>query len=277
MKAILNPDAVNAYIDFHKKMKLPYKITISNYTTRIESKLHDIYFMKREQSNRVFAAFSKVKSDCKKKPIGRIDRDNLQYYSSSFQQDKFYSDVIYNIDLKSAYASILHNEGFISKETYRYVCSLRKMDRLAALGMLAGKKNIFEVDENGDVVSENVEISETVDYFFFCVKKTAEIMNECAKHLGDSFLFSWVDGIYFLQEETASVTAGKIISDYLNDLNLKCTFEKLEQFNVTLNKDHFNCTYYKAGKLKVMKVPRIESEAKNKIINYLTKKNYENV
>lgn len=274
MKAILNPEAVNAYIDFHEKMKLPYTITISNYTTRIESNLHDIYFMKREQSNRVFAAFSKVKSDCKKKNCPPIDRDNLQYYSSSFSKPEFHAERVYNIDIKSAYASILFNDGFISKETYKYVCSLKKMDRLAAIGMLAGKKNIFEVDENGDIVSEKTVISETVDYFFYCVKKTAEIMNECIKHLGSAFLFSWVDGIYFLQEESSGIKAGQIITDYLNEINLKCTFEVLDNFNVALKKDHFNCTYYKEGKLKVMKVPKVESIAQEKIINYLTKKNY---
>lgn len=274
MKAITSPQAIAAYIDLHKEMKLPFKMTISNYTTRIQSNLCDIHFMKTEQSNRVFAAFSKIKSQVKDVQIEKIDTDHLQYYSHSFKDENFYSDVIYNIDLKAAYATVLLNDKLIDKPTYKYICSLPKMQRLTAVGMLAGKKTIYQIDETGEPITQETIISETSDYFFYCVKRTSEIINEASQYLGNAFLFSWVDGLYFLQNEQAGMNAGKIIQEFLTEKGFKSTFDVLTEFEVICNKTYFYCKYKKDGKLKTMNVPRYENETIKKITNYLLKKEY---
>lgn len=274
MKAILNAETVNTYIDLHKDLNIPFEITISNYTTRIKSVLHDLHFMKTEQSNRVFAAFSMVKSQVTKFPVQKINTDNLQYYSHAFKDEPFYSDLIFNCDLKSAYASILFNDGMIDRKTFKYLSSLPKMGRLAAVGMLAGKKEIFQINEQGETVSREEIISPTSDYFFYCVKRTAEIMNEATQHLGQSFLFTWVDGVYFLENPAAAVNTGKIITDFFISKGLKSSFETLTQFNVEVKKDYFYCSYRKEGKLKTMNIPKTDNIAVKKITNHLLNKPY---
>jgi len=58
------------------------------------------------------------------------------------------TDVIFNIDIKSAYATILKNDGLITQKTFDFINRLPKQERLTAVGMLAGKKNIFEKCES---------------------------------------------------------------------------------------------------------------------------------
>ena len=276
-KAILSADVVNQYIDFHKEMKLPFTLTLSTYTARIKSNYCDLYFMKAEQPNRVFCAFNKVKKDVTTQQIKKIKMASLQYYSSNFKDENFYSDVIYNVDIKSAYATILYNDGLISKSTFDYLNSLPKMERLASVGMLAGKKNIFTMDADGEVIDEKTEISPTADYFFYCVKRTAEIVNTASKHLGKAFLFSWVDGIYFLQaNERASINAGNIIKEYFEDNKFKTSFDILREFEVIGKPDYYNCNFIKKDKKTFINVPRPSHKILKQITEHLLTKTYTN-
>lgn len=270
MKAILKGEAVENYIDLHKKLKIPYKIILSNYTTRIMSNAYDLHFMKTEQSNQTFAAFAKIKKECLLKPLPIIQKDKLKYFTHKFKSGDFYADTIYNFDLKSAYANILLNDGYISKETFLYINKLPKLKRLAAVGMLAGKKNIYEISADGKVLSEEKIISETSNYFFYCVQKMAEIIKGAADILGNGFLFSWVDGIYFIQnpdkvEESSQI----IIEEYFNKINTPVTFEVLTEFQITEKKNHFKTTYLKEGKIKIINIAKEDSILINKITSYL--------
>lgn len=273
---MLNPETVQAYIDLHKEMKLPFKLTITNYTSRIQSNFIDIHFMKTEQSNRVLCAFSKVKSQVIKKPVPKIKNDNLQYFSQNFKQEYFYAEKIFNIDIKSAYVTILLNNGYIDKPCYDYVNRLPKMERLAAVGMLAGKKNIFTINKDGEIISDETIISKTSDYFFYCVKETSKIINEASQYLGEAFLFSWVDGIYFIEDETAAIKAMDILKEFFESKSIKVTNSVLTDFSVTLKKSHYHCIYKSEGKTKTMNVPVIDDIAAKKITNYLLKKDYNN-
>ena len=169
MKAILNSESVNAYIDLHKQMKLSFKLSLSTYTARITSNYCDIHFMKSEQPNRVFSAFNSLKSEVVKTKIKPINAGKLSYFAENFGFDNFYTDYIFNIDIKSAYATILKNDGLISEKTFTFISSLPKQERLACVGMLAGKKNIFTINEQGETVTDETIISPTSDYFFHCV------------------------------------------------------------------------------------------------------------
>jgi len=274
MKAILKTENVNAYIDMHKKMKIPFTLTLSTYTARIKSNFCDIHFMKSEQPMRVFCAYNMIKADVVKHPIKKVNTGTLQYFSQAFKNEDFYSDVIFNIDIKSAYATILKNDGLITAKTFDFINRLPKQERLTAVGMLAGKKNIFEMDADGNCINDKTEISPTADYFFYCVKRTSQHINKIASHLGNAFLFSWVDGVYFLQDEKASNTAGRILTEYLQEENFKASYEKLTDFEVLVKKDYYNCTYKKNDKEKVLNIPRPEHEIVTKITNHLLTKNY---
>lgn len=274
MKAIIDASTVNKYIDLHKKMQIPFTMTLSTYTTRIQSNLIDLYFMQTEQPNRVFAAFAQIKNQCIKKPVNQILKEDLQYYSHTFKPHNLYADKIFNIDLKSAYATVLHKDGYIDEKLFNYINRLPKMERLTAVGMLAGKKNIFEINAHGEAISNTVKISETADYFFHCVKRISETINEAAQHLGDAFLFSWVDGVYFLQDEESANTAAEIIIDFFASKGFKCSFDVLTNFEVISEKKYYRCKYMKGNEKKTMNVPKQDTTIVKKIENYLLTKQY---
>ena len=270
MKAILKSELVNKYIQLHKNLNIPFKITLSNYTTRIVSNAYDLHFMKTEQSNQTFAAFAKIKKDCLKMPLPVIQKDKLKYFTHKLENKNIYADIIYNFDLKSAYANILFKDGYITEQTFLYINKLPKLKRLAAVGMLAGKKNIYEIGPAGEILSEEKIVSPTSLYFFYCVQRMAEIIKGAADILGNGFLFSWVDGIYFNDcPETVKEDSKIIIEEYFKKINMPVTFEILTEFEIKENKHHYKTTYCKEGKLKVINIAKEDSILINKITSYL--------
>lgn len=220
-------------------------------------------------------AYNMIKKEATQLPIAPIDKSQLQYFASNIFNADFYADVIFNIDIKAAYATVLLNDGFISSNTYNYIMRLPKMDRLAAVGMLAGKKAIFSIDESGKIISHTETVSPTADYFFYCVKKTFDIMSEAEKVIGnDAFLFSWVDGIYFLDDEKSALQTGARVKDFFAKNNFAVSYERLENFSITNKRDFYECSYLKDGKQKLMNVPKPDNSTLKKIYEHLIKKEY---
>jgi hypothetical protein len=270
-KVELTPANVKKYIDIHTKLKLPFEMTVSNYTTMIKSSLYDLHFMKNAQNNRTFSAFQKVKCDCVRRPVPSINPMNLNYFSTNIFQNDFYADIIYNIDLKAAYATVLLNDKFITEETYKHLMTLPKMERLASVGMLAGKKSVFKINAEGKPTESYDVISATSDYFFYCVQKTFDIMHEARCLLQESFLFSWVDGVYFLDTENKNYDH---VMNFFEENKFRAAFETLKEFHVRNKKSYYACSYWKGEKKKFMNVPKQQNEIRKNISNYLLTKEY---
>jgi hypothetical protein len=271
-KVELNPAAVKMYIDLHIKIGLPFEIVLTNYTTHLKSAKYDIRFMKNAQSNRVFLAYQKIKADAVKKPVKEINAGILKYYQTNFNFSDIYADKIYNVDLKSAYATILHNDGYISKETFEYISKLPKMERLTCVGMLAGRKNYFQFDAAGDVVSSSETISPTSNYFFHAVARTYEIIDSCRVILENDFLFSWVDGIYFKNGDNGEKLRAMLTAEY----NLNSSFDELTEFEIQSKKGYYLLTYLKDDEMKTFNIPMQSNRAKQTLYNYLLTKTYKN-
>lgn len=267
----LNQKTVRKYIDLHKKLKIPFEMTLTNYTTRLQSRMYNLHFLKNAQNNRTFAAYQKVKSEVIKKPVPVVPPSSVNYFSTNIFEKDFYADVIYNIDLKAAYATVLRNEGYITTKTLGYLLRLPKQERLTCVGMLAGKKNIFKINEEGQITEDETIISPTADYFFYCVQKTSDLMNEAKMILFENFLFTWVDGIYFLDKEQKKYS--ELIS-FFNKNNFKVSFEVLKEFYVQNKESFYAVSFIKEGKKKFMNVPKQECSIRKAIANYLITKNY---
>lgn len=227
--------------------------------------MYNLHFLKKAQSFEMFAAYNKIKSDLKELPVP-VDTKYIKYYQTNFKHTHLYADKIYQIDIKSCYASILRNNNLISAETYKHICKLSKENRLAAMGMLASKKNIFQFDNTGEVVSHTVKKSEYSDYFFFCVQETYRIMDECKVILGDDFLFIWVDAIYFSGN---TEKAQSVINYFKEEHNLESSVNILYQFEVELRKDFYRLRYIKDRESTFMDIPTPEQSEKTELLNYL--------
>lgn len=241
-KQLMRKGNTDAIVDMLTDNKVSFELALSNYSMRVESPEMNISFVATMQTKQTFAGFAKLKSNLKDKPKPDIKRDDLVYYTHDFKRNAHY-DKVFNIDLKSAYVTILFNDGLITKETYDYVCKLKKQERLACVGMLASRKELYSFTK-GNPKANGEKVSEYAPFFYYAVNRTYEIMNELKKILGRGRLFTWVDGIYFLPDEDG-------MSDcmaYLDSINFPYTVDVLTNFNVDIFPRKIKVTFYKPGK-----------------------------
>lgn len=268
VKALMDKESARSHLKFLKTTNLPYTIKVSNYTTEIESEaLGTIQFIKTERSVKMFAAYAKIKSDIKNKKTPIVDKSQLRYFNHDFKKD-FFIDEVYNVDLKSAYATVLYNDNFISEKTFQYISSIPKLDRLASVGMLASKKIVFEYGFDNKLNDVSKIVSPTENFFFHCVKRTDEIMNELKFIAYEDYLFTWVDGIYFKPEDEKFLEMEK----YLTAINYKFSFEVLKNFSVTVKNKKVKLSFDKNGKTKYFQIPSNDSSFANDILNFLNYK-----
>lgn len=274
----LNQTLINEYIDLLTAIKMPFVIEVSNYTTRITSENYNVHFLDKEQNLRVFAAAAMITKDLQSvKNPPTTKAENVNYYTTNFGAFGygFYSDVVHNIDLKSAYATILYNDGFITGKTFDYLSKLPKMERLAAVGMCASRKDIFTHNAAGRITASAQKVNPLSSFFFYCVERTEQIIQDCkVNFLTDSFLFSWVDGMYYLNKNDGYKT---LTMDYLkNHYNIESTFTLLTDFEMRIKNDFYKLSYKKDGENDVIKfnIPIPETKLKKQVINYLMSKNY---
>lgn len=278
VKSLTRPESVKIHVDFLKNSGFPYSLKISNYTVEIMSELFTVQFLQSMRGKQCFAAYSKVKSDVKNFKPPRINRAELKYFEHDFNKGDFAEPYVINIDIKSAYATMLFNNGYISKETYNYLCKIDKLDRLASVGMLASKKYCFDYDRDNSLVNYEKIVSELENFFYYCVIETAKIMADLKKIAHNVYLFTWVDGIYFKPDENVLFE----IEDYMRDVNLKWTTSILEQFKVVNKGKKIQCTFWKPGETKdgfdMMEMKRFYVPARanmlaEDLVNYLTYQN----
>jgi hypothetical protein len=256
LRSLMRGDGVNDYIEFLIKEKADFQLRCSNYTMQVVVADSKFNYIKEEQSNAAFAAFSKLKRDLENKKRPNINAADVSYFVHNFREPLFIERVI-NIDLKSAYATILFNDGLISKETATYLKKLKKKERLAAVGMLASKKEVYDFKdgEPGPMYEERSDFS---PFFFYAVKRTSEIMGELKKICGNSYLFTWVDGIYFLPDPGVKEKC----QAFLRGLNFPCSCEHLKEFDVNFLKRSVRVNFKKDNKLKSFDLPIPDSAFK---------------
>lgn len=257
-----------AHIHYLIEIAANFLLTSSNYTTQIEMEEMKDKYVQNMQSNRTFACFAKLKSDMKEKQVPIIDPTQLIYFQHNFKKP-VYIEKVTNIDLKSAYATILFNDGFITKETFDYICKSAKKERLASVGMLASRKKIFTF-KTGSVIDEQEIISEKSGFFFYAVQRTSEIMSEIQRIASKNYLYTWVDGIYFLPNKNVDF----LCEHYLTENNFKYSVDQLSEFEVQFKYDNILVTFKKEGKRKIFNLPVPTTEFKRIIMNAILQANH---
>lgn len=263
---LLRKNNARAYMNYLKKTGLPFEMYVSNYTAKFKTSLFERKFVHNMQSNRAFACFAKLKSDLKNKPVPDIDQDKLSYFVHNFKQSEYYGSVT-NIDLKSAYATVLYRDGYISSGTFEYISKGTKQDRLVSVGMLASKKQMFRFN-NGRIVHNEEIVSPTSNFFFYAVDRTSEIMDELRIICGNRYLFTWVDGIYFIPDKETE----KECKEYIESIGFKSSCDALEDFEVKVNKKQVTVKFTKDGKPKPFNLPLQNSEFKRLIVEAILSK-----
>ena len=256
------------YAHFYASLMLPYLIYESNYTLKFDSEFcAPIQFLQNVQSKKAFMAGAKIKRDINATGLTPpdISKQEVQYYDfSPVEALKKAQETVFNIDIKSAYASVLKNHSLISADTYKYLTTLSKRDRLASVGMLASHKEIFEMMGHEAVSTEEI-INEMENWFYFCVHQTNEIMANCAKILKNDFLFFWVDGIFYSSEKKEAQIKNYLISEGYGYKKAICS-----QFEYVETEQNRVLKYFKDGEeLKTLSLPQKNKEAHEFLIKFL--------
>lgn len=247
-----------------------FEIILTNYTAEIKSEFN-IKSSKNNIEKRAFIAFQKIKKDLKEFTANEIpQRSELNTYfetneTTILKLNHFNLTGIHNIDLTAAYLTILKNDGFISLETFNYCFNiLNKKERLQCIGMLAAKKNLFKY-ENGELVNFQEKKSETEGVFFWCVDRTARIISDMRHLMSDhSFIFSWVDSIYYLDENNTPV-----LEKYLLENNLKYKYKYLENVRVKEFKNFYLLQHSHDENKNTFHLPKKENQYTKDLLKFL--------
>jgi hypothetical protein len=266
IRTLFSDDNYERYVRLAESANENYKLTLSNYTASIESDFLNISFRQEDKGNDAFIASAMIKRDILATGLAPpdINPDELVYFNFSIPEKlKRGKHEIYNIDLKSAYASILANHSLISHKTNKYLSNLSKPDRLACVGMLAAKKEVYYMHGDSVLKHETIVLS-TRSWFYFCVKRTNEIIDKCRDVLGRDFLFYWVDGIFFDNIKNADK-----VRKILDKLGYRYSFETCTDFEYTETKKSKKVNYLKDGEPKELYIPKKNKDVDEFLIKFL--------
>jgi hypothetical protein len=231
-------------------MGIPYTIKHGTYTTILESELGKHKFVLNNYSNRVFVAKNKIKKDVLNSEIAlKIMQSDFQKvnYGVNEKHHTYKTDKVLNIDLSSAYVYAIYNAGIITKETFEYLNTLNKKERLPALGMLASQHIKFYFEEGKCVKYESFR-QPTANVFFALIQEVNDVMEECRWILGEDYVFHWVDGIFFRYDTNQS----KIdkIEKIITDLGFPYKYESVDNFSFQKDAENFVISMVKNGEPK---------------------------
>jgi hypothetical protein len=260
-------------IEQAKAAKMGYTVKYSTYTIEIISPFADFYFMQDKMNPRCFGAANGIKKDIKSyleqlaaygEPPPIIDRRVNYYQFAMPERLKQTGHTIYNIDIKSAYASVLAQHELITPATASNLSSLAKKDRLASVGMLASNKYSYTFNEENVLSAVEYNEGEYSDFFYFCIRHTQKLMETIQEMLGKDFLFYWVDGIYF-----ENIKHRGAIEKYLQEEGYRNSFDILEEFHAFENNKQFTIYFEKEGKQKMFKVPKPQKGHAKELVELL--------
>lgn len=264
---------IDAVISWLNEAKENYTISFTNYTALIESETTIYNFIKHMKRPIVFGIANELKTYMDTSlvhGINRVNENELKYYSAKIVSRNFYLDTVYSIDINAAYPTCLLNSGLIDDKMYGKLMRLDKDERLAAIGMLASRKKIFNVIA-GNVVSYEDVKSEYSKFFFHCVSVIGNLIWQCEILTGLSYIFSWVDCLY-----VKDLDAAKICKQELHKRNYNSEICTLKDFQYNFLTDHINIRFVKQSKgeelVKVFNIP-IEKNNIHHIIKTLHHEN----
>lgn len=243
-------EAIKFITDGWDLLDIPYDVKHGTYTTTLQSELGKHKFVVNNYSNRVFIARNKVKKDVLESDIGR-EVMSREYAKMNFGVDEkikpFLCEKVYNIDLSSAYVHAIYNSGMIRRETFDYLQSLKKKERLPSLGMLASSHTIFTF-QSGKCIDYSVHREPTAPVFYALIQEVNDIMEECKWILGSDYIFHWVDGIFFRYDTPQKKI--KMVEEILTEFQFPYKYESVENFTFQKNGENYVISMVKNGERK---------------------------
>lgn len=163
---------------------------------------------------------------------------------------KHYKNVA-EADITKAYYQAARNLGLISEDFYKECLLLPKLERLRLLGTIATQKFIT-VYKKGKRKDMQIKIDKDLRRAWFIIcDHVADVMTEISEMLGTSFLFYWVDGIFF----TDTARARQMIRKAGEKFSFEWKFIQVEEMTAINKEGVVEILLIKNGEKKVFYPP----------------------
>lgn len=137
------------------------------------------------------------------------------------------SENLVEIDISGAYWQGAFQGGYISESVYNEGFNYRKKVKLASLGSIAKREIVFKYENGKFLRTEPTKRHEYSKAFFNISRYIYDVMNLCAISLGNSYLFFWVDAIFF-ENSPKNVN---LVTEILRDCDMDFKQYNIEKFN----------------------------------------------
>ena len=232
MKLERNSIAIKNLTEFLIENKKSFQVKHGTYTTTIETEHGKRKFQTNTFDNRVFIAARMIRRDVLASEIGReiMDGKHSKINFGHHQNlSPFKAKKVLNLDISSAYASCLHLSGLITQNTYDYLKTVRKEERLPSIGMLARSQCIWTY-EYGVCTEVKPTTADTAQIFYYLIEQINLTMEAIAWILGKHYFFYWVDGVFFSAD-----TPKRLITQaerVLNEKGYRFKYEEVTNFSL---------------------------------------------
>ena len=250
-----------------KKSKARFDVQHSSYSTSIvfPDSGNKILYKLFNYRDAVFSASRAIVSDLEKNPIAHQLRE-MNFLTNNFGTKNGWETkrckAVINIDISKAYASCLLNSGLISHRTFQFLNSLKKHERLPAVGMIAKRAVVYRYND-GECVSFDTQTGKWSNIFYYIVQQVNSIMKDCQFIAGDFFCFYWVDGIFM--DANIDKKTLREVEQCLQDAGYKYKYEHVIDFEAWREADKVFVKMIKNGEPKqyCYRDPNFASNFKN--------------
>lgn len=224
----------------------------SSYSTKIVYTETDqtILYGQYNYRDKVFAASRSIIKDLTNNPLAKEVASQTwpkQNFDSKRGWEAKKCKAVINLDITKAYATCLLNANLISQRTFNFLNSLKKHERLPAVGMIA-KRSIVYRYRQGECVSYGLDTGEWHNIFMYIIWQVNEVMQRCAHAAGDYFTFYWVDGIFIDHKIDKQRLAN--VEQILQDAGFAYKYEKVVNFKAYRKEDRVYISMNKNGEEK---------------------------
>lgn len=245
-------------IRYYISREISFKAAIGKYSSFLDLPQLKEKYITRQVSKRVFMGYAMIQRDLKDPEIEVIlsdmqetvdEADNSYYHNKAFVPRQYPQALL--VDLNSAYLQCLYNFGLIGDQTFNYIKTFTKHERLVCVGLLAKKKEIYNIAK-GELISVDEDVSKWRFIFNAIIQEINQIMKQCADKFSP-YLFFWVDGIYF-SDQSISAPVMEFFEkkgfpakvEMLSDLSVvnKMTFVEIKFLNQEGKRKIFNIPLY---------------------------------
>ena len=275
-------DNVQFNIDLLNKLGIKFIVQHGTYTTTIITEESKARYMMNIYSKRVFKCANMIKSDVLKSENAQkiIAAKYLKTNFAISQDVKSYSaKKVLNIDINQAYATCLLRNDLITEKTFNIIKNLPKTERLPCVGMLATSHTKFHY-ENGNCFQVDGFRAVTAPVFYYLIDEINYIMQNIQFLLGSSFVFYWVDGVFF--DFNTDKQCVKDVENFLTENGYEYKYEDVQYFSIETDDKKMMLKMIKNGTSKqyVVGMDDVGNDIKNYLSNGIEKQktqpNYSN-